>query len=65
LIFTIKSKHKKGNSYENNQENFIGCYGGDGVEAEYEAETPSASLLRMFKNIIQTIIHEFLDLLGF
>ncbi len=45
--------------------NNIGCYGGDGVEAEYEAETPSESLFRMLKNILQAIIHEFLDLLGY
>ncbi len=42
--------------------NNIGCYGGDGVDVEYEAETPSESLIRMLKNILQTIIHEIMVL---
>jgi len=40
--------------------NNIGCYGGDGADVEYNAETPTESLIRMIKNIIQTIIHEIM-----
>ena len=40
--------------------NNIGCYGGDGVDAEYKAETSVERLIRMIKNIIQTIIHEIM-----
>lgn len=40
--------------------NNIGCYGGDGADVEYTAETPTESLIRMIKNIIQTIIHEIM-----
>lgn len=40
--------------------NNIGCYGGDGADVEYTAETPTESLIRMIKNIIQTIIHEII-----
>ncbi len=40
--------------------NNIGCYGSDGADVEYTAETPTESLIRMIKNIIQTIIHEIM-----
>ncbi len=40
--------------------NNIGCYGGDGVGVEYKAETPIESLIRLLKNILQTIIHEIM-----
>lgn len=40
--------------------NNIGCYGGDGADVEYIGETPSQTLIRMLKNIIQTIIHEIM-----
>lgn len=40
--------------------NNIGCYGSDGADVEYTAETPTESLIRMLKNIIQTIIHEIM-----
>ncbi len=40
--------------------NNIGCYGGDGADVEYTAETPTESLIRIIKNIIQTIIHEIM-----
>ncbi len=42
--------------------NNIGCYGGDGVDVEYTQETPTEALFRMLKNIIQTLIHEIMDL---
>lgn len=40
--------------------NNIGCYGGNGVNAEYKAETMIEKLVRMIKNVFQTIIHEIL-----
>ena len=40
--------------------NNIGCYGGDGVDVEYKGETPTESLIRMLKNLIQTLIHEIM-----
>ena len=42
--------------------NNIGCYGGDGVEVEYPEETPNEFLFRIIKNIIQTLIHEIMNL---
>ena len=42
--------------------NNIGCYGGNGVEAEYPEETPDEFLFRVLKNIIQTIIHEIMGI---
>ena len=40
--------------------NNIGCYGGNGVNAEYKAETTIEKLVRTIKNIFQTIIHEIM-----
>ena len=40
--------------------NNIGCYGGNGVDAEYKAETTIERLVRLIKNIFQTIIHEIM-----
>ncbi len=40
--------------------NNIGCYGGDGVDAPYQAETKFEKLFRMIKNIFETIIHEII-----
>lgn len=40
--------------------NNIGCYGGNGVAAEYKAETSIERLIRLIKNIFQTIIHEIM-----
>ena len=40
--------------------NNIGCYGGNGVNAEYKAETTVEKFIRMIKNIFQTIIHEIM-----
>ena len=40
--------------------NNIGCYGGNGVNAEYKAETMIEKLVRTIKNIFQTIIHEII-----
>lgn len=40
--------------------NNIGCYGGNGVDAPYQAETKFEKLFRMIKNIFETIIHEIL-----
>ena len=40
--------------------NNIGCYGGNGVAAEYKAETSIEKLIRLIKNIFQTIIHEIM-----
>ncbi|MBO5064849.1 MAG: hypothetical protein J6D06_01915 [Clostridia bacterium] len=40
----------------------IGCYSGDGVEAEYPEETSNEFLFRILKNIIQTLIHEIMGL---
>ncbi len=42
--------------------NNIGCYGGEGVEAEYTPESPMAAMFRMIRNIIQTLIHEIMNL---
>lgn len=42
--------------------NNIGCYGGEGVEAEYTPETPMDALFRMIKNIFQTLIHEIANI---
>ena len=42
--------------------NNIGCYGGDGVGAEYPEETPNDFIIRIIKNIIQTLIHEIMNL---
>ena len=42
--------------------NNIGCYGGDGVDAPYEAETMIDQLIRFIKNIFETIIHEIQNL---
>ncbi len=38
--------------------NNIGCYGGDGTDAEYKGENIFEKLLRMIKNIMETLIHE-------
>lgn len=40
--------------------NNIGCYGGNGTDAEYKAETTTEKLIRLIKNIFQTIIHEIM-----
>lgn len=40
----------------------IGCYGGDGVEAEYTPESNIEAMFRMFKNIFQTLLHEILNI---
>lgn len=40
--------------------NNIGCYGGNGVNAEYKGETVFEKLFRMIKNIFETIIHEII-----
>ncbi len=42
--------------------NNIGCYGGDGVAVEYPEETSNEFLFRLLKNIIQTLIHEIMNL---
>ncbi len=36
----------------------IGCYGGEGVDAEYKAETFIEKIIRTIKNIFETIKHE-------
>ena len=40
--------------------NNIGCYGGNGVDAEYKGETAIEKLVRLIKNVFQTIIHEIM-----
>ena len=40
--------------------NNIGCYGGNGVKAEYKGETAIEKLVRLIKNVFQTIIHEIM-----
>ena len=40
--------------------NNIGCYGGNGVDVPYQAETKFEKLFRMIKNIFETIIHELI-----
>lgn len=40
--------------------NNIGCYGGKGVNAEYKGETVIEKLIRLIKNIFETIIHEIM-----
>lgn len=40
--------------------NNIGCYGGKGVNAEYKGETAIEKLVRLIKNVFQTIIHEIM-----
>lgn len=40
--------------------NNIGCYGGNGIDAEYKAESTIERFIRMIKNIFQTIIHEIM-----
>lgn len=42
--------------------NNIGCYGGDGVEAEYTPESPMDELFRMLKNLFQTLLHEIMNI---
>ncbi len=36
----------------------IGCYGGEGVDAEYKAETFLEKIIRTIRNIFETIKHE-------
>ena len=40
--------------------NNIGCYGGDGVDVPYYGESMFEKLIRMIKNVFQTIIHEIM-----
>ena len=42
--------------------NNIGCYGGDGVDIPYETESTLDQLIRLIKNIFETIIHEIMNL---
>lgn len=42
--------------------NNIGCYGGEGVEAEYTPEAPIDALFRMIKNLFQTLLHEIINI---
>lgn len=38
--------------------NNIGCYGGSGVDAPYKGETALEKIIRMIRNIFETIFHE-------
>lgn len=40
--------------------NNIGCYGGNGVDVPYQAETRLEKLFRMIKNVFETLIHEII-----
>lgn len=40
--------------------NNIGCYGGNGVDVPYQAETRIEKLFRMIKNVFETLIHEII-----
>lgn len=42
--------------------NNIGCYGGNGVDAPYQAESELDQLYNLIRNIFQAIIHEILNL---
>ena len=42
--------------------NNIGCYGGDGADVPYQAEYKLERLIRFFKNIIETILHEIVNI---
>ncbi len=42
--------------------NNIGCYGGNGVDAEYTAETTVERIIRFIKNLFETLVHEIMNL---
>ncbi|MBR5232687.1 MAG: hypothetical protein IKW03_00620 [Clostridia bacterium] len=42
--------------------NNIGCYGGNGVDVPYEAETSLNRIIRFIRNIFETLVHEIMNL---
>ena len=42
--------------------NNIGCYGGNGVDAEYTAETTVERIIRFIRNLFETLVHEIMNL---